>query len=55
MRRENVKLHERSIVEEHLDAVSRRCLAGGTPPVGGLSLRVQGLVAPLAVLVDLLF
>jgi hypothetical protein len=54
MRREDVELHERSIVEEQLDTVSRGQFAGSTPPVGSLGLRMQRLVSPLAVLVDLL-
>jgi len=52
---EHVELDERAVVDEHLDALARGCPAGGAPLVGGLGLRVQRLVAPLAVLIDLLF
>src|SRR5712675_2260426 len=55
MRREDIELHERSRVQEHLDAVARRGLSSRAPLVGGLGFRMQRLVAPLAVLVDLLF
>src|ERR1700682_5573883 len=54
VRGEHVELHERSLVEEHLDPVTRGRLAGRATPVGGFGLRVQRLVAALAVLVDLL-
>src|SRR4029077_12587130 len=54
MRREDVELDERARVEQHLDAISGGRLARGAPLVGRLGLRVQGLVAPLPVLVDLL-
>ena len=54
MRREDVELDERALVDEHLDAIASRRLAGGTALVRGLGLRVQRLVAALAVLVDLL-
>ena len=54
MSRENVELYERTFVEKHLDAVARGRLARGPTFVGSLGLRVQGLVAALAVLVDLL-
>src|SRR6266568_6991167 len=51
---EDVQLDERPAVEQHLDPVTRRRLAGGSPLVRGLGVGVQRLVAPLAVLVDLL-
>ncbi len=55
MSREHVKLDERAVVDEHLDALASGCLAGGAPLVGRLGFGVQRLVAPLPVLVDLLF
>ncbi|TMF72940.1 MAG: LysR family transcriptional regulator, partial [Chloroflexi bacterium] len=54
MRGENVQLHERAFVEQHLDPIARRRFARRSAFVGGLCLGVQRLVATLAVLVDLL-
>src|SRR5205814_1137745 len=54
VRGENVQLHERAFVEQHLDPIARRRFARRSAFVGGLCLGVQRLVATLAVLVDLL-
>jgi len=55
MRGEHIELHERAVVYEHLDALPGGRLAGGSPLVGGFRLSVKRLVAPLPILVDLLF
>src|SRR5207302_2666556 len=54
VRRENVELHERAFVEQHLDPVAGRRLAGRAALVGGGGLGMERLVPALAVLVDLL-
>src|SRR4029077_3310848 len=54
VRCENVELYKRPLVEEHLDALARRRLAHRPALVLSGRVRMQRLVAPLAVLVDLL-
>ena len=51
---EDVEFHERAFVEKHLDALACGGEAFRATFVGGLVLRMQRLVAALAVLVDLL-
>src|SRR4029079_7729335 len=50
---DDVELHERSLVEQHLDAGSGGRFTGGSALVCSIRGRVQRLITPLAVLVDL--
>src|SRR5207247_10205548 len=55
MRRKDVELDERALVEQHLDAIAGGRFARRPTLVRGVGVGVQSLVAALAVLVDLLF
>jgi hypothetical protein len=54
MRGKNIELDKRPFIEQHLDAITCGCLAGGASLVRGFGFGVQRLVTALPVLVDLL-